>query len=218
MDASQKKETIQNLTVPFDASKIKQRPQGGRQVDYLEHATVIERLNEVLPLGWSFELIDKYMDDACVAVLARIKVGEQYFDQWGSNETTKGMSVGDRLKSASSDALKKCATMLGVGLHLYQSEDAPHGTTQQRGGGSRQNAPQGNNGRQNGNGASNTDTPTAGQTDLIKNLLKNPLITDDERTRTEAGMAKLTKRGASELIDRMKIKIDERKETAHAKV
>ena len=37
------------------------------------------------------------------------------------------MSIGDDLKGAASDCLKKCATQFGVGLHLYGLELKPDG-------------------------------------------------------------------------------------------
>lgn len=53
---------------------------------------------------------------------------------------------------------------------------------------------------------------TQGQIDLIRNLGRNIMITDDERARIESQVAEgLSKRQASELIDRIKIKLDARK-------
>ena len=40
-------------------------------------------------------------------------------------ESGTPLSLGDGLKAASTDSLKKCATLLGVGLHLYA--DTPIG-------------------------------------------------------------------------------------------
>ena len=37
----------------------------------------------------------------------------------------KALSIADDLKSASSDALKKAASLLGIGLHLYISQQKP---------------------------------------------------------------------------------------------
>src|SRR5262249_39752461 len=51
--------------------------------------------------------------------------------QFGSSQVTRErgsgalMSLGDDLKAAGTDALKKCATFLGIGLHLYAQKPLP---------------------------------------------------------------------------------------------
>uniref|UniRef100_A0A7V3YL91 DUF3072 domain-containing protein n=1 Tax=Candidatus Caldatribacterium californiense TaxID=1454726 RepID=A0A7V3YL91_9BACT len=49
-------------------------------------------------------------------------------EQFGSkaiayNPDGSFVDLGDDLKAAASDALKKCATLLGVGLYLYEGEE-----------------------------------------------------------------------------------------------
>ena len=51
-------------------------------------------------------------------------------EAFGGKEISKGSNLGDDLKAAASDALKKAATMFGIGLHLYGKERGGNGKTQ----------------------------------------------------------------------------------------
>ena len=102
--------------------------------DYVEIASVIRRLNEVYGEFWSFQVkesksvskkakIDgRLVDRVEVVVIGSLSVptfnGIMVKEQYGSSDV-KAETYGDAHKSAASDALKKCATLLGVALHLY---------------------------------------------------------------------------------------------------
>jgi hypothetical protein len=64
-------------------------------------------------------------------VLGRLTAEGIVKNQFGSSQITRNkktgdlVSLGDDLKAAATDALKKAATLLGVGLHLYVDETAP---------------------------------------------------------------------------------------------
>ncbi|MBW2014490.1 MAG: hypothetical protein JRI69_12010 [Deltaproteobacteria bacterium] len=42
-----------------------------------------------------------------------------------ARENGEMVSLADDLKAAATDAIKKCATLMGVGLHLYSSDGHP---------------------------------------------------------------------------------------------
>jgi hypothetical protein len=114
------------LERPFDSAQIKQRHGAfGDQLDYVEGATVIQRLNEALDCDWTFEVIEHRVDEQEVLVLGRLSHGGISKMQFGRSTITRTksdesvVSLGDDLKAAATDALKKCATLLGVGLFLY---------------------------------------------------------------------------------------------------
>ena len=123
------------LTRPFAPEQIRQREgRGGKMLDYLETHAVITRLNEAFNGAWSFEVLDFKTMEGEIVVKGRLTAGGISKEQFGSNEIhrhkgqdgEKGapLSIGDDLKAAASDALKKCATLFGVGLELYR--DRPH--------------------------------------------------------------------------------------------
>jgi hypothetical protein len=98
---------------------------------YLEGHAVIQRLNDALDADWSFEITEHHILQDEVLVKARLTTGTIAKTQFGSSQITRNkktgdlVSLGDDLKAAATDALKKAATLLGVGLHLYESEASP---------------------------------------------------------------------------------------------
>jgi hypothetical protein len=115
----------QLLEQPFDQKFIKQRKGNfGQMLDYLETHIVIQRLNDVFESNWNFEIVSHELHDGEVVVLGKLTAEGISKMQFGSNKITVSkqgdvISIGDDFKSAASDSLKKCATLLGVGLHLY---------------------------------------------------------------------------------------------------
>jgi hypothetical protein len=123
--------------------EIKMRAgRGGLQFAYVEHGYVTERLNLVFGFNWDFEVVDKQILDDEVIVEARLTVrtpGGQTIvkTQFGGAEikrhasgprSGRPLSIADDYKAAASDALKKCASLLGIGLDLY-GRDRPDGET-----------------------------------------------------------------------------------------
>lgn len=119
------------LTRPFLPEQIKQREgQGGKLLNYIEAHAVIARLNEACGEdGWSFEIVEHKVFDDEVVVVAKLTAGNVTKMSFGGSSITRSRdglstSIADDLKAAGSDALKKAASLLGVGLHLYAGTDA----------------------------------------------------------------------------------------------
>ena len=116
------------LEKPLKSAQINQRVGTfGNMLDYVEGHAVIQRLNEAFDGNWSFEIQkDEVLKDKDeVIVLGKLTAEEVVKSRVGSSRITKAketgeiISLADDLKAAVTDSLKKCATMLGVGLHLY---------------------------------------------------------------------------------------------------
>jgi hypothetical protein len=116
------------LERPFPPEAIKTRPGAyGGSLSYLEGHTVIARLNEAFGGNWSFEVVTHEILDEEVLVLGRLRAETVNVVKmsFGSSRITrddrtkKPIAIGDDLKAAATDALKKSATLLGVGLNLY---------------------------------------------------------------------------------------------------
>src|SRR5213593_4857302 len=120
----------ETLERPFAPEQIKRR-QGtnGDVLDYIEGCTVIQRLNECFDAEWVFEIQEHHVYDDEVVVPGKLTAQGVAKSQFGKSRITRGkkdnaiVSLGDDLKAAATDCLKKCATLFGVGLHLYF--DAP---------------------------------------------------------------------------------------------
>lgn len=155
------------LEKEFDASLLKTKiGTFGSEITYIEGSAVIARLNNAFSGIWSFEVSEyKVLEDEII-VLGKLTAEGITKSQFGSNkitrnkETKEPVSLGGDLKSAGTDALKKCATLFGVGLYLYGStgnganKADSNGSTKANGGG---NGKGNNNGQGNGNGNGNGD-------------------------------------------------------------
>lgn len=119
------------LEKEFDQSFIKQRQgRGNKMLDYLETHVVIQRLNDSFNGNWNFEVISHEILTTEVIVLGKLTTEGIIKTQFGSQDIAKTkdgkiISIGDDLKSAASDSIKKCATLFGVGLHLYGEAETP---------------------------------------------------------------------------------------------
>jgi hypothetical protein len=122
----------QLLEQPFNQDQIKQR-QGsfGNTLDYVEAHMVIQRLNEAFDSLWSFQVESHEVLESEVIVLGRLTAEGITKSQFGSSTVTRARDTGELvslaadMKAAATDSLKKCATLLGVGLHLYGTHKAP---------------------------------------------------------------------------------------------
>jgi hypothetical protein len=101
------------------------------EVTFISGEQVVSRLNEVLGVaGWSFRVVHQEVAAEADEVWA---LGEMVADidgrtvtrqQFGSQKIKRSRStgvpldLGFDLKGAATDALKKCASTLGVGLYL----------------------------------------------------------------------------------------------------
>jgi hypothetical protein len=144
----------QLLEQPFGPEEIKQRDGSfGQTLNYVSGYTVIDRLNQAFESLWSFEITSHEIHQDEVIVIGRITAEGIVKSQFGSSritrtrETGEVVSLASDLKSAATDALKKCATLLGVGLHLYADKPTSTVSTSQKGnGGDNSQSGNGNNG------------------------------------------------------------------------
>ncbi len=115
----------ESLERPFAPEQIRQRKGRNGVLDYVEGHSVIQRLNEALEGAWSFEIVHHEIREEEVVVLGKLVAEGMTKMQFGASQVTREresgvlISLGDDLKAACTDSMKKCATLLGVGLHLY---------------------------------------------------------------------------------------------------
>ncbi len=184
------------LEKEFGPEQIKQREGNfGKILDYIEGHSVIQRLNDAFDADWSFSIIHheilKETDE--VIVIGELKAGNVVKTQFGSSRITRAketgdiISLADDLKAAATDALKKAATLLGVGLHLYRNDrsQGAYGQPNQN-----CNAGTGNNGGNgNGNGRPNRSNGNGGNGNgngrLTNNQYKYMLKLNQEKGRSK---------------------------------
>jgi hypothetical protein len=123
------------LAAPFDVTFTDVR--GGVPLTYVTGEQVARRLNEVLGVGgWSFRIlrheVNAEADEAWALGELVAEIGERTVvrQQFGSQKIRRSrgsgapLDLGFDLKGASTDAMKKCASLLGVGLYLSRREPA----------------------------------------------------------------------------------------------
>ena len=118
------------LDKPFTKGQIKQRLGAfGQVLDYVSGFDVITRLNNCFDAKWSFEVVSHDIHDDEVIVLGKLCADGVTKVQFGGSRIVKDKETGepsnlsDALKSSATDSLKKCASLLGIGLHLYDKEE-----------------------------------------------------------------------------------------------
>ncbi|HZT08913.1 MAG TPA: Rad52/Rad22 family DNA repair protein [Chloroflexota bacterium] len=126
-------DTYRALAAPFETTFRDSR--GGIELEYITGEQVITRLNDALGVGgWSFRVLEHGIhheaDEAWIlaeisatidgAIVVRQQFGSQKIKR--SRSSNAPLDVGFDLKGATTDALKKCASLLGVGLYLSKKE------------------------------------------------------------------------------------------------
>lgn len=103
------------LREPFPDDEIKQRPgRGGLSFSYVDARAVQQRLDDVVtPEGWDFTWSLEPGD----VVHGKLIIGANIREDAGYPNSD---SDEEPVKSAVSDALKRCAVQFGIGRHLYE--------------------------------------------------------------------------------------------------
>jgi len=131
VEAGLKPEQILHIMQATPASHIYSRPaKGGGTWDYVTGVYVKKVLNYAFGWLWSFEIVDKGREGDLVWVQGKLTVeltnGKKIVkEQFGRADikmkkgTQTPLDYGNDLKSASTDALKKCASELGIASDIY---------------------------------------------------------------------------------------------------
>jgi hypothetical protein len=120
------KDTRNTLVTPFpDDAVSSRRGSHGKTLQYIETWRVIDRLNDAFGHDWSWRVLEWQLVESEIVVVAELDAGGVVKHGFGNSTITRGkdsgepVNIGDDVKSAASDALKKAATLFGVGLELY---------------------------------------------------------------------------------------------------
>ena len=114
------------LSRPFPETLVKAKP-GKFAAAYVEHSVISQRLLEVLgPYSFTVDRPVTNADGAVVGCLATLEVtidGQCVRITEVGDVEHPSPNNGSNLKNAASDALKRCAMRIGVGLHLWSQEN-----------------------------------------------------------------------------------------------
>jgi len=121
---SENKSQILRLAKKFPSQLIKTIKKGNHQEDYINHAVIAQRLLQVLgAYSWSWEVVYEEGKVVCVrGTLTTTVDGKEVSVSGAGTETFSGDSTGEKIKKMESDAFKRAASRLGVGLHLWAQQ------------------------------------------------------------------------------------------------
>ncbi|HEY7822010.1 MAG TPA: Rad52/Rad22 family DNA repair protein [Acidimicrobiia bacterium] len=119
-------EQLYELSRPFPDSLVKQKP-GKFAASYVEHSVISQRLLEVLgPHTFAIDRVVTNPDgvvSGCTATLTCTIDGVEVSVTEVGDVEHPSPNNGSNLKNAASDAIKRCAMRLGVGLSLWSQEN-----------------------------------------------------------------------------------------------
>ena len=127
---------LQHLLKKTPAKYVKTRPaKGGGTWNYVSGGYVKKVLNLMFGWDWDFEILDEtiYFEAREVVVKGRLTCRSNgktiVKTQFGNKDlickrgTDIPLSIGNDLKSASTDCLKKCASEIGIASDIYNPEE-----------------------------------------------------------------------------------------------
>lgn len=114
---------LSELAKPFTGKYVKEKP-GNFAASYVEHGDITQRLLQVVgPFDFRVTELIRNADgevEGCLAELTcEIDGREVTVVEVGDVENPGSKNNGARAKDAASDAIKRCAMRLGLGLHLW---------------------------------------------------------------------------------------------------
>jgi hypothetical protein len=214
---------LELLAKPFspEAVKTREAPGGRKPLSYVEGHTVIHRLNDATGNCWDFRVLDMSStvtgkdrngnDIVIFTATVELTIPGLGSRQHVGVQAVRQGAGEDLVKGAVTDALKKAATLFGVGLELYGADyegdrvdHQPTPTQHNAAPGPAQRVPA-------ASGGTITDKQIdfalmmqaachLSDGDFARGLLDNYQVDD---------LRQLTSRQASDLIDRLKIKRDQ---------
>lgn len=125
---------LQHILKRTPAQYVKERPaKGGGKWKYVTGGYVKKCLNLMFGWDWDFEIMSEQVLGGEVVVKGKLTCrcnGRQIVKmQYGNKEimykkgTETPLSIGNDMKAAATDALKKCAAEIGIAADIYNAED-----------------------------------------------------------------------------------------------
>lgn len=125
---------LQQLLKRTPRQYVKQRPaKGGGTWSYVTGGYVKKVLNLMFGFDWDFEIVDQQIYETEVVVkgkltcrtngrtIVKMQFGNKDIMRKRGSETP--LSIGNDMKAAATDALKKCAAEIGIAADIYNAED-----------------------------------------------------------------------------------------------
>lgn len=133
-DSSLNERQLQLLLKKTPDKYVRKRPaKGGGQWDYVTGGYVKKVLNLMFGFNWDFEILEQLILHGEAIVKGKLTIrtnGSTVVKmQFGNKDiickkgTDIPLSIGNDLKSAATDCLKKCAAEIGIAADIYNKEE-----------------------------------------------------------------------------------------------
>lgn len=116
------RDIIAGLSKPVNPQRLKQRTQGGRQLDYLPWYQAVRYLDNYAP-GWRYEIRSINQVGENLVIVTRITIpcleGSIWREASALEKIEDSKRYGDAATNAESAALRRAAAKFGLCLNLY---------------------------------------------------------------------------------------------------
>jgi hypothetical protein len=126
-------ELKEKLSAPLPCEAIKPHPTK-TYLSSIKAIYVTERFNDVFGIGkWSVKVSPEHVNHetgmVVVKVIFEVKALDIYYESFGGNDNggtnSKNFDLGDAYKGASTDAITKIGSYLGVGIDVFKGKSTP---------------------------------------------------------------------------------------------
>ena len=109
------------LSRKFPDKLVSQIKKGTHTEDYVNHSVVAQRILQICgPFDWDTEVIYSENKPCAVKGILKVTIDGKLVTVTGvGTDQNNNKDIGDQIKEMESDALKRAASRIGVGLHLW---------------------------------------------------------------------------------------------------
>tara|TARA_B100000287_G_scaffold123043_1_gene114989 strand:- start:7356 stop:7793 length:438 start_codon:yes stop_codon:yes gene_type:complete len=113
------------LAKKFPDKLVSQIDKGTHKEDYVNHAVIAQRLLQVVgPYSWHCKTLES--EGVVVAMKGQLTLEVDgkliKVEGTGTDQGNKNKTIGEKIKEMESDAFKRAASKVGVGLHLWAQD------------------------------------------------------------------------------------------------
>jgi len=118
-------EIVADLSRTINAQRLRQRKQGGKEIDYLPWYEAVHYLDHYAP-GWSYEIRSVSQIGENLVMTVRVSItcleGVIWRDASSLEKIEDPKRYGDAATNAESAALRRAASKFGLALYLYDKD------------------------------------------------------------------------------------------------
>ena len=109
------------LARKFPDKLVSQIKKGTHTEDYVNHSVVAQRILQICgPFDWDTDVIYSENKPCAVKGILKVTIDGKLVTVTGvGTDQNNNKDIGDQIKEMESDALKRAASRIGVGLHLW---------------------------------------------------------------------------------------------------